>query len=154
MKKIKIHLLLIFTSLMMAGCITVLPLEIGDIQSVEIGEFEGNTFDMDLMIPVKNPNPYVIRITDFDLDVFLNETKVGKIKSLNKVKIPGNADETIKFSANVDISELLSNIFTLLGGVLNDDMKLKIDGYCQAGTFLVTKKIKVTEKDVINLTQD
>lgn len=117
------------------------PLEISDIQSVQLAGTSGNVANMQGLVRVKNPNSLSFRVKATDLDIFINENKVGKARLTENIKIPANSDKTYILKVEANLVQILFN--GLLGMVSSKNsgkVKVRIKGEVKASTLLIFQK--------------
>ena len=140
--KLKLYLIAILSVLFLSSC-EVKDITVGNIESISIVEMNKDYIDVDIMIPIKNPNNFGFKVTKADINLEMNGVSLGKISKFKKVKIPANSNDTHKFSVRVKMEDMKQGGLAFLGSLLSNKAGLNMKGYIKARSFLLTKKIDV-----------
>lgn len=100
-------------------------------------------------INIENPSKRNIKIKNYDLDVFIDNEKIGNTKMDGDTIIlkKGGEKTPVKIELDLDISSKF--VIDMVKNFMTNPKKeyiLKLDGTVKAGIFIFFKKIKVTEK--------
>lgn len=111
-----------------------------------VEKISGTTLIITADVVFYNPNKVKAKLRDLDLDVFLNDSFVGKVLQTNMVKIPGKRSFDIPIRFKFDLKETnlnISNVFALL---MNNKFIIDIKGFLKANVFALPFKIKINER--------
>lgn len=129
------------------------------INEVEIKRFEGikfknldeNKANLELMIPVVNPNKFGFTVADIRLDLAINGKQMGSVKKTTKLKIPANSNQTYPVGIEINIDKAVGNISSLTASLLKNKIGIKAKGYIKVRKFIFTKKIPVDQNENVKL---
>lgn len=146
-------ILFLSISILLTGC-EIKPVEIGNIEGAKLIELTGKHVSLEISIPVKNPNNFAFKIKDINMDIKLNDTKVGKVKKVDKIVVPANSNDVHNFLIEVEFSELLTGALSLFSSLMKGKVKIGLKGHFKVGAFMIlTKKIEIDEERVVNLSK-
>jgi LEA14-like dessication related protein len=134
--------LLIFIVLtnLLVSCTTPKELEYRDFKNLEVVKvgFAATTLKMDLIY--YNPNNFGLELNRTDLDVYINNSYLGKTAQEYQVSIPKRAEFSIPVSIDVDMKNLLKNG---LATFLTNEVMVKVTGTIRVGKLNVFKTFNV-----------
>ena len=152
--KIRTIVLISIISIFIFSSCQVKEITIGNIEGISIVEMNKDYIDVDIMIPIKNPNNFGFKVTKADVNIEMNGVSLGKISKFKKVKIPANSNDTHKFSVRVKMKDLKQGGIAFLGSFLSNKAGLNMTGYIKARSFLVSKKIDIDYNKRVKLSKD
>jgi LEA14-like dessication related protein len=137
------RLFFVFLFISLAGCQLEAP-ELKNIEQIGIDEVGKSSVKITLWASIDNPNNYGFTVTEADLDVYINSTRIGKVVLDKNVKIKANRIETYPVELSAGATNLIAGaiqggIQTLLKGKVN----LRVKGNVKARRFLFSKKFPV-----------
>ncbi len=142
-------LLLLFCLLLTASC-NVNEVEIGDIEKMSFEGFDANGLGIKVMLPVKNPNNFPFVITKINIDININDHDLGTVNDISKIRIPANSEQSHPVTFNINLSGgLLGGGMIMLRLYRAAKLHVKLSGEIKVRSFLVSKKITINEKIVI-----
>ena len=95
-----------------------------NIKHIQKGKLE---YTLTADIIMSNPNPISAKLMKTDLDIFVNEVKVGKVKQRLYTEVGANSEFTIPVKCDFSASEILKNQNNSIGGLLNVLLDKKVD---------------------------
>ena len=103
-----------------------------------------------LHIKISNPNFYAIKLKESDLDIYLNDTHIGKIDDKLSINIPANSDEIIDIPLTIGIADILFNFGNLKDFATNKEVTVKVKGTVTGKALFFTKTMEINkETDLI-----
>ena len=140
LKRGLIFLTIIGLTLLLSFCSTPKQLEYREFKNFTIDKpgFASTALKMDLLY--FNPNNFGLELNHTDLDIFINNTYLGKATQVIQVQIPRNAEFTIPITMDVDMKNLLKNGFV---SMLNSEVTIKVNGTIRVGKLNVFKSFPV-----------
>ncbi|MEM9023650.1 MAG: LEA type 2 family protein [Bacteroidota bacterium] len=136
----------------LTSCLSYEDVTIGNVQDVKVKNFSKAGIEVEVAIPVTNPNRYKISIVDSDLNINLNGKDMGKARFPNKITVPAKSDGVQRFTIEADYDQSmkggLGSLLSLLG---NKDMQLHLTGDIKAKAGLLRKSFPVDIKERITL---
>lgn len=91
-------------------------------------------------VQLYNPNAYKMKLKNADLDVYINNSRLGKINLDQKFPIPQLDTFSMPLTLNVDLGNALPNMFQLM---LNSNVNVKLNGTVKAGRHGIFIKVPV-----------
>ncbi|HEY8400732.1 MAG TPA: LEA type 2 family protein [Cytophagaceae bacterium] len=152
--KIKNLLIALIFPVLMSSCLNLKPLELTEIESVNITEQTGAYANVQVKLKVKNPNKFKIKVSDYDLLALVNKKEMGKITIEEKrIVIPKNSDKTYTFNLKADMAQVAKLVPTLL---FTNSALVNVKGEVKVKAMGVPKKVKLdiqqkVSKDDLNL---
>ncbi|MFH2144073.1 MAG: LEA type 2 family protein [Bacteroidota bacterium] len=144
-------ILLLIITILFVGC-KIQEVNIGDVQGIKFKELNKQAVNLEIQMPIENPNNFKFSITKVDLDIAINKSELGKVKKIKKIVIPANSNEIHSFLIEVEYKKLMAGTVSIIGGLLKNKTEFKIDGYIKVRAFgFVSKKIKIHENNSVKL---
>lgn len=144
-------LFIILPILFLASCANLENIEVGEIEDVNFSKFANKTIEFEVLMPIDNPSGFRFRITDVDLDVYINNEYMGKIRNVDNVLIPSRSSELYTFPLKVEFSNILKGAMSMFNLYLDRQAEVEIKGSIGVRSFPVSRSIKVEEKSSIRL---
>lgn len=149
--KNKITLQLFVLILLLSGCNVYKSVEVGDINDVKLRGIVDNKINLDLKVPINNPNNFKLKIKNIDLDISLNGRYLGKMTNDTLITIPKKYDGIATFPVEIQVENILSSAMSFYKLKNAKQVEILIEGKIIAKSFLHRKTIKVSEKQTIDL---
>jgi len=146
MKQISGILLLLFT---LNSCIQFEQVKFLGISNVSSVKKDGKAIDLDLDLRVDNPNTYNIKVKPSQLDVYLNDSRMGIIHLNERVKLKKKAEDIYTAKLTVELDGF--NVLALAKSALTGKVELNFKGKIKAGNGLITKSFDINEKKELDL---
>jgi LEA14-like dessication related protein len=126
----RIYILFFALALGICSCSAPKDLVYKDVQHFGIGKgATGNTV-VSMNVELYNPNHYRMKLKRTDLDLFINNNRVGKINLAHKLAIPRLDTFSMPVTLDVDLKQILPNAVQLL---LNSEVAVHLVGSVKAG---------------------
>lgn len=94
-----------------------------------------------------NPNQSKARLREVDLDIFVNDKKIGKIFQTEKIKINGKSSFDIPLKMEFNLKESGLNIVgSLLTLLTNQKFIVDMKGFIKMNVFFIPFKVPIEEK--------
>jgi LEA14-like dessication related protein len=110
-----------------------------------------------LVVGISNPNKYKIKITEYDVNMTFNNIDFHAVNPNADIIIPSKSDTLVTVPVNLTVeSNLLSfkTIQILTKTLSEKSAELTMKGYLNVRVGLLTKKIPVDEKTVVNFNKN
>lgn len=137
----------IILPLLFSSCISD-EITVGDPQDLRIEELSMNGIKLIVFLPINNPNQISFNLLSADIDVYLNNRKLGKVNSLDRIKIPRVSHEIYPVFFEIEPSKAAQNIFTIIRDFQMGSPKLAFKGNIRVSKFLIFKNIDVDHEQV------
>ncbi|MGQ9846925.1 MAG: LEA type 2 family protein [Bacteroidales bacterium] len=125
--------------------------EVKRFESVKFNNIGENKVNLELMIPVVNPNKFGFTIADIRLDLAINGKEIGSVKKTTKLRIPAKSNQTYPVGIELNIDKAVGNISSLSASLLKNRIGIKAKGYIKARKFIFTKKIPVDQNENVKI---
>ena len=102
--------------------------------------------DVEVKLPVKNPNSFSFKITKINLDASINGMHVGTITEQQIIPISANKKETITLPLRVQTKDLLSGALNLFLNYSEANSKLKLYGTIEVKIWVFSKTISINQE--------
>ena len=140
-----------FLFLLVVSCSPFEEVRIGPATGIEIIGFSGKQVSFKVMVNIENPNRQSYTLRTLDLDVSLNGTYIGRIKSTEKVNIPKQSGKVYTFPLSAELESSSLSVLTLADLFLNRYIDVELKGMAEINSGLIRKKIPVNEQEKIKL---
>ena len=140
-----------FLFLLVVSCSTFEEVRIGPATGIEINGFSGKQVSFKVMVNIENPNRQSFTLRTLDLDVSLNGTYIGKIKSVEKVNIPKRSGKVYTFPLSAELENLSLSVIALADLFLHRYIDVELKGMAKNYSGLMRKKIPINEQEKIKL---
>lgn len=142
---------LVFLLILMLNSCQMQDLVVGAPDYLRVKELNRKNIVLQIKMPVENPNNFGFTLKAIDMDVFVNNQKIGTVKKTNKVKIKANSSKIYTIDFEIKPSDLLGGAFGLIRDLRKNKVDLEIKGYIKAQKFLISKKIKIENKQEVKI---
>jgi len=138
--------------LLCSACKKPQPLIFNEIKNVKIAKINNGKLMLTADAHYHNPNHMKGKLTDTNLDVWLDGKKVGKINQAEMVKIPANEDFSIPLQAELSTNLLSNNWLGSIVSFLQDGkVPLNIKGDLTVKILEIPLTIPVDQTEEISL---
>ncbi len=144
---------IIFTAILVLfnSCIFLKPVEIKNIEKIHIVKLSVTSAKLNLHLIIDNPNIVKITIADIDLDVLIENERIGTIQEIDEIEIQAKSGENVIVKLNVSFSNVFSKALRIVKLLSKPDVKIKLKGTITTKSFLFTKTINIDEEDIVSL---
>lgn len=146
----RIFLGVILLSLWLTSC-KIQEVEIRKLEGIKFKNIGENKANLELMIPIKNPNKFGFTISDIHMDISLNGKEIGMAKKITTLRIPAKSDKTYPIGIEINIDKAVGNISSLTASLLKNKMGVKAKGYVKVRKFIFTKKFPVDQNENVKI---
>jgi LEA14-like dessication related protein len=135
----------------LVSCASLENIEVGEIKDVKFNRFTDKTIEFEVIMPIDNPSAFRFRITDVDLDVYINNEYMGKIRNVDNVLVPSRSSELYTFPLRVEFSNILKGALSMFNLYLDRQADIAIKGKISVRSFPVVRNIEVDEKTSVRM---
>jgi LEA14-like dessication related protein len=136
---------------LLVNCNNIKEIQCTGIKGFKINKIGMDGIDGDLILSLKNPNPYAFSIYKSEFDVTYSGIYLGKARLNKNVRIHRNAEENYSFNLKKEFKDVsLVDVMKLLNGASFKN-SIEIKGELKAGRFFLKKKIPVDVKEKLGL---
>ncbi len=141
------YLFLPFIVLLITSCTFYEPEYRGG-ESVQMGQLKGKELTLSVSVDLYNENKFGITVKPSTLDVYLEDTYIGKVHLDKKFKMKRKS--VTRITAPLTITLENGVLFKLIRLANQKKIKVRINGDVKASVLLLTKKLPVDETKTIN----
>ncbi len=139
-------LIFIIFTIAFVSCAGIENIEVGEIEDIRPGRFADRSIEFDVLMPIDNPSRFRLRIVDVDLDVYINNQYMGKIRNVENVLIPSKSSEIFTFPMEVELSDILKGAFSMFNLFLDRQAEVVIKGEIRVRSFPFIRSVTVDER--------
>lgn len=151
MKRVINLISLIIVVFILSGCSIYKSVDIGNVDNVDFKGLVDNKVNLNLKVPISNPNGYKIKIKSMDLDLKINGNYIGKMTIANDIVIPPKSDEVHEFPVIIVVRNPLASMATMYKMRNSKSFDMEMDGDIKVKALIKSKIIKVSEKQRVKL---
>ncbi len=126
----------------LAGCTAYREVTVDSVENVRLAGMDAQGMALRVDVRVNNPNRYRIRVHEPELDLYLNDTRIGTAVLDTPLTVPAQSTSTVRIPlhARVEGGPLL---VMGLGMLLGDRPVLRAEGTVGARAGLVRKRVPI-----------
>lgn len=150
MKNIKLFLI-VLSAVLLQSC-TFDDVVVGKISGINVISASKEALEIEVNIPVKNPNNMGFTISKVNIDLAINGVEFGKVSQTKSVRVKPRSDEVYPILFQIRFKETFQGLPKLLSAVmLGKKVDIKAQGYIKARKFIFAKKFVIDEKTPVNI---
>ena len=134
---------------LLAGCGGLKELRVGNITGVKLNGINNNQLNIELTVPIENPNAFKVKLKDADLTVSSGKTLVGNIRQMDDLVISGHSSQEYSIRVKVELANIKDNMFAIYG-LIRDKESLRMSGVIKVRAFPYRGSIKIKDYQLIN----
>jgi LEA14-like dessication related protein len=130
--------------LCISSCSVYREVEVHEVVRVELSEFNSEGIDLNVYVDMENPNWYSIRLTDSNIQVWLEGREIGDVALTGPVVLPKKSRVTQPFSIHStpgSMERLLGDLFSLL---FKQSFEIEGRGYVKGKALFIARKVPVS----------
>ena len=136
------------------SCSEVESLELKKVDGFAVNNLTAQGASLELDLSVYNPNGFKIKVLDYDLDVFINNVRLGKPKLDKRLVMPRKSTTTQHVKVDVKFKNMLFGALPILGSLKKGKQaKVRLSGNVKGGAFLYRKTMQIDFEKDISLTK-
>lgn len=143
-------ILLVFPLVFFSGCFSIKSVHVGKVQNLQLDNFTTKDITFSVYADIKNPNNFCFTISKVKLKVSLEGKELGKVVKINKIIVQKKSDTLHEIKVTIDLNEQstgMSGLFKLY----QKRNAMRFNGFIKVRSFLISKKIKVEDKNLFQL---
>lgn len=143
--------LLIIISVIFFSCRQFKELEVTGIRGFRLNKFTAQGLEGDILLDIRNPNPYSFLLYKSEFDVTYSGVYLGKARLGKKLRIKAREEKSYQVNISKDFNDIsLTEVMKLLsGGSFRNELEVK--GHLKAGKLFIRKSIPVDIHESIRL---
>lgn len=128
-------------------------IEIIDFKDVKLGKTNTKEINLNALVEINNPNNYKIKVRKYDFDIKINGQTFKLADNDADITIPKRYNSSLPVSIKLTKAERgilsLQSLLTFGEIIAKRSANIEVQGFIQAGAFLVSKKIHINEKRAV-----
>jgi LEA14-like dessication related protein len=112
------------------SCTTPQSLVYKDVKNFRIGKLSLAQPEVGMDIQFYNPNAYGLTLKDANIDVYLNNTYIGKAALSNQFSVPGLDTFNMPVALTADLKSIFPNALNI---IFNKEVNVRLQGNVKAG---------------------
>lgn len=144
-------LLVIFSAMVLVSCTGLEGIEVGEIEDINFNRVADRSVEFEVLMPIENPSGLRFRIVDVDLDVYINDEHLGKIRNVDNVLIPSRSSELYTFPLKVEFANILRGAVSMFNFFLDRKAHIEVKGEIRVRSFPFARSIPVEEKTILHM---
>lgn len=144
-------MLSIFSALVLVSCTGLENIEVGEIEDINFSRVADRSIEFEVVMPIENPSGLRFRIVDVDLDVYINEEHLGRIRNVDNVLIPSRSSELYTFPLRVEFANILRGALSMFNFFLDRKAYVEVTGEIRVRSFPFSRTIPVEEKTILHM---
>lgn len=148
------NIILIAFALLVTACSEVETLELKKVEKFALNNVSASGADVELDLLVYNPNGFKIKVTDYELDVFINNVRIGKAQLDEKLVLPKKTESSQHVNVQVNFKNMLFGAIPVLTSLKKGKKaKLRLSGNVKGGALFYKKTMNIDFEKDISLTK-
>lgn len=145
MNIIKSHIgqVLGITLLLLTACSEFQEIEVGSPSAIIFKSFKDNKINVDLSLPITNPNDLQFKITKINLEVVVNDNYLGKITNVKNIHIPRESSENHVFNLDLEVKSVVKGILSVINILGSGTVEVESKGEIKVRSGFIAKSIPV-----------
>lgn len=126
---IRLFFTFLFFSLWLSSC-TIQEVEFKELKNIRMIKFSKELIEAEVTAIIKNPNWFGFRVRDNDLDLYMNNNRVGKARLARGFRVEGNSEKTYTFKVKAipEVDNILGNALSMITGMGSKKNSMGIKG--------------------------
>ncbi len=143
-------LIVVFSGLM--SCVSVKPIDFKGVNSLKIGESASSSgMVVTTNLSLYNPNSFEFHVNNGDIDVYVENVNLGKLKIPNSFHIPSKSDFTGDFYLEISYTKLLLSGKNVLSKIKSGKVQMQLKGTIDAQVLWIDRVFIVDYNEYIDL---
>jgi hypothetical protein len=137
--------------LMLSSCKNFDSIELRGVDKVIFHGIEKNTVYFSAGLMVNNPSGVRFKIKEVNLKTVVNGDFLGTLHCIGDVKIGARTDSVYRVPLSLELSNIFTGAATLYKLSRQKKVKMEVKGYIRVRTLLISKKIEVSESQMLDV---
>lgn len=142
--KYKVHFILILL-VILSSCNGFESLEIRDIKQLKFTGFKDNAINLNLVVPINNPNAVSIKIKGMDMKAYYKGKPLGYVTSDEKVVLKAKTDMEYTFPVSIKITNLMQGLSLMSNSSSIKTKDFSFNGTIDVKYLLLTRTYDIDE---------
>jgi len=146
MKRAQRIIAILLLSFLFHSCAEFQEIRVDSPSAIKINGLKDRKLNIDVFLPIRNPNNIRFKITRIDLKIIVNDSYLGKITGIDNILIQPNSSEIHKFNLDLEITSITSGIISLVNIFGDRQVDVETSGYIKIRSGFIFKTIQVKDK--------
>lgn len=140
-----------FLSLVITSC-TFQDVEVGNISGVNLLSTSKEGVDLEVSIPVNNPNKMGFTISKVNIELSIGGVDFGKVSQVKSIHVKPQSNEVYPILFHIRFKETFQGLPKLMTAMMmGKKVDMKAKGYIKGRKFIFSKKFHIDESTNVNL---
>jgi LEA14-like dessication related protein len=135
--------------LLLSGCVNLNYIEVGKIENLIINSFKENIVEVELGVPITNPNKIGFKIKEINFRATVNNYYLGRVTCDDVIIIPPKSSEIHNINLKLRITNIIQGVSVFFSLFKEDNIEIDLEGYVKFKSLLFTRKVDIKETTVI-----
>lgn len=136
---------------LLTSCKGVNDIEITGADGFEFKGMENNSLTFSANIGVRNPSSLNFRLKEINLKTVIDGNFLGILSTSDKIRVKARSDSSYRMTFNLQLNNILTGASMLYDLSRKKDVKVEMQGYIKARSFIAVKKVDVLESRVVEV---
>ena len=146
-----VFLTLLVVALPLTSCLDYSEVQLLGVREARLTHMDAKGLSAMVTVEVHNPNDFRIKLTDPDVDLYLNDVAIGKAELDSAVVLAPNSTATYAVPLRATFTEAQGMLPVLLVSALGGSMKLGAKGTVQGRAYWLRKRFPFEAEHRIEL---
>jgi LEA14-like dessication related protein len=137
--------------LILSACKNIENIEIKGIDKVVVQGFQDNKIYFTAGLKVYNPSGVSFKLREINLKTVADGSFLGTLQCTDEIKVMARADSVYMVPLNLRLANIFTGASSLYRISRQKKVKLELQGYVRVKTFLISRKIEISESQVIDV---
>ncbi|MBN2274893.1 MAG: LEA type 2 family protein [Bacteroidales bacterium] len=137
--------------LMLSSCKNIDDIELKGVDTFIFQGFENNIVYFSAGLNVNNPSGVNFKIREVNLKTVANGDFLGTLNCTDNVRIEARTDSVYRVPMSLKLANIFSGASTLYKISRQSKVNLEVKGYIRVRTFMISRKIEVSESQVLDV---
>ncbi|MFT3884787.1 MAG: LEA type 2 family protein [Flavobacteriales bacterium] len=148
-------LLPLLLALLQTGCLSYQEVQLVGVKDMQVGRLDAKGVQARVLVDIRNPNGYRIKVKDPDVDLFANNMLMGKATLDTVVSLDPNSTRTYSIPLRASFQGQGMNVLpVLMTAMLGGRVTLGAKGTVVGKAFLLRKRFPFEVEEVLDLGRD
>lgn len=131
-----------------SGCSKIERLKVGSVRNVSFKGMANNTINLEVTVPIENPNSFRLKIKNADMKVTSNGTEIGRIKQMDDLVIAGKSTKEYPVNVSIELTNLGGGLLSAMR-LFNSKTDLRMNGTVKVRSFIYARTVKVEDYKLV-----
>ncbi len=121
---------------------------VGPPRDFQIKELNPGNIKLVLFLPIENTNNLSFNVISSDINVYLNNRKLGEVNQIEKFRIAKNSHDVYPVLFEIETSDALGSMISVIRDFQSTSPRIGLKGNIRAGRLMIVKNIEVNHEQI------